>query len=629
METPFLKRLPTISFFDQQLTNTLVVITFLIILSGSYLVLAGSTVRLKTIQYDEFTDLVIADRLSQRPLSGHSFDGSQARFPMYISAVAQRIAQLANPDIELLDMLTTSRWISILMTILAIWGTYILGSRLFNPPVGLVAAILFTFSPFVLEFGRDALTQGDAFTTPAVVFSLITFWRFNKKRTTFWLVAFSFCLALAIAAKFFLVVLIPALITFQVFAAIIMSRQHPIGPEALNEKEEMTAVDWPFTFLAVGTGLFTLIALVLALLRDGQSPGLNQAARTAWVIALSGICLSFFVVLKNIINWRFNTKNPGTYWDLSKSWLAILPLSFAMALALFPAHIFNPFVLPILFERFVTLDGNSDILATAVVSAKLYLGLVLFKLGLPFGIATIFALLWIVRKSVKNKKILLITVTLAFFGLLLAILPLQQPFWLMSVYPLIVLALSAVIIQGLTTLKNRKICLAWAGYIAFAAAWLIVGIIQVYPTFGFYGYETVGEEWLGLKSRGFRAVVGITNDGSTEAIDWLRQNVSAESEVISYLNDVHIINYLQNTQPFPFKFTQNLQLQSENERYERLATADFVVIHTINNNSSFPLPTHPDFTSQFGSDPTHQIVRGRGVYQMPVIQIYQRISEAD
>jgi asparagine N-glycosylation enzyme membrane subunit Stt3 len=129
---------------------------------------------------------------------------------MYATAAVYRIIQMLNPSFELLDILPTSRWLSIMMTVLAIWGTYLLGAKLFNASVGLFASALFTFSPYVLHFGHVTLTQGDTFTAAPVIFSLITFVEFTKKRTTFWLFAFSSCLALAIATKFFLLIFISA-----------------------------------------------------------------------------------------------------------------------------------------------------------------------------------------------------------------------------------------------------------------------------------------------------------------------------------------------------------------------------------------------------------------------------------
>jgi hypothetical protein len=210
---------------------------------------------------------------------------------------------------------------------------------------------------------------------------------------------------------------------------------------------------------------------------------------------------------------------------------------------------------------------------------------------------------------------------------MLAVLPLQQPFWLMSVYPLILIALSAMVVQGFQRLKSNGQRVAWAGIVFIAVAWLIVGLVQVFPNFGYYGYETIGDEWLGNESRGFRKVVIVTNDGSTEAIDWLRQNARADATVVSYLIDVHLIDYLADVEPFAFDLKQALRYEDKELLMDDLAEADFVVVR-VPDDVGFRAPvSEPTFVQQFGSTPVFQIWRGRGVYRMPVIEIYQRKSD--
>jgi hypothetical protein len=613
----------------QRLSVPYKVVVVLLILSASHAAISGNTVGLTTVQWDEFTDLQIAETLSSRPFSGGTHDGSQARFPMYLTALAYRFMQICKPDFELLDLLPVSRWISIAMTVLAIWGTFFLGSRLFNPPTGLLAAGLFTFSPYVLHFGRDALTQGDAFTSATVVFALIAFERFNVQPTKAWLAVFAFFLSLAIASKFFLVILIPALITYHVIMDLksISSRRVPAGvPTRIYQGATIPS---SYIIVSTATGFLALLALMASLLRfkQGAATGqiMYQTSLALWLATLLGIACSLFVSIKDFRSGATSIKNLHVAWPAIGVWLAILPLTFAMLLALFPDHIFNGRVFPTLLKRSITMDGNNDLFATPVVSAKLYLGVLLFKLGLPFGIATCMALVWGARKSVQNKNFLLLTLILFFYGLLLAILPLQQPFWLMSVYPLILLLLSALIVHNFTNLKSFKFRLGWGGYIAACTAWLVVGLFKVYPTFGYYGYELLGDRWLGNDSRGYRAVVVVTNDGSTEAIDWLRQNAPAGSVVLSYLNDIHIINYLAGKQEFPFELKHALKYQTDGEVGPQLRKADFVVVRLI-NDLGVPSPvSDATFRARFASAPVYQIFRGRGVYRMPVIQIYHRI----
>jgi uncharacterized membrane protein len=606
------------------------IIIALVILSVSHAAISGSAVGLSTVQWDEFTDLRIAESLSSHPLIGSTHDGSQARFPMYVTAVAHGFMQIFNPDLELLELLPVSRWISILMTVLAIWGTFFLGSRLFNSTTGLLAATLFTFSPYVLQFGHDALTQGDAFTSATVLFALIAFDRFDVQRTTARLAGFSLVLSLAIASKFFLVILIPALITYQVIAKIKNISDNPVCYRDLLHSVERVTIPWSYLFLAIGTGFLALFTFIVSVLQFKQAAVTGHVMYHIfiglWLTTLSGIGLSLLAAIKDSRIRKPSLAKPHSGWPLIWAWMAILPLTFAMVLALFPEHIFNRSVLPTLIKRFITVDGNNELLTTALVSAKLYLGLLLFKIGLPFGIATCMALVWGARKSIQNKKFLLVTLVLSYYGLLLAILPLQQPFWLMSIYPLILILLAAFILHNLTNLKNRRLRIGWAGYVAASAAWLVVGLFNVYPTFGFYGYELIGDRWLGNDSRGYRGVVVVTNDGSTEAIDWLRKNVPSGSMVLSYLNDIHIMNYLAARPQFSFELRHALHYESDGELSGQLAKADFVVVRLINDFGAPSPVSEPGFLARFTSAPVHQIVRGRGVYRMPVIQIYQRIS---
>ena len=603
------------------------IVALLAISIAFYVILAGTTVGLINVQYDEFTDLLISSSLNQWPLVGNSLDASQARLPMYATAAAYRILQWFNPDLELLDVLPASRWISITMSVLSIIGTFILGYRLFDSTTGVIAAALFSFSPYTLQFGRDALTQGDAFTSTTVVISLIAFERFEGKRNTIWLAIFSLCLALAIASKFFLAILIPALITFDLVlqergrSRISSSR---IGLAWVNKG---FSGPWRYVLLAGFTGTLSLLALVISYLRSDLKLSINwkmyQASEVIWLLTLVGIVLSIVSSLNILGRHNYFLLEPSVEWQPFGAWLAILPLAFAATLALFPAHIFNPDIITLLKKRLVTWDSNG-FLTTTLSSWKLYLGILLFKLGLPFGVATGIAFVWAARKSSQNKWILMIALIIFYYGILISILPLQQPYWLMSVYPLITLLLSAMIVETMKSLKNNKARIGLVGSVGFAFGWLIVGLFRVYPTFGYYGYELVGEQWLGSDSRGYRSLVVVTNDGSTEAIDWIRQNASVGSTVLSYLDDAHIINYLNQRQPFAFDLRHASEFEGEGALAQELSKADFVIVRVI-DDFGVPSPRYDSaFIQEFGATPAHQIFRGRGIYQMPVIQIYKR-----
>jgi hypothetical protein len=219
----------------------------------------------------------------------------------------------------------------------------------------------------------------------------------------------------------------------------ISKRSRKSDPYSVVFDEGKTSIHKTYLLFAAATALLTSLAVILAYYRFDLPTRTSQlitlAARLAWGGSLIGIFWCFFLAIKKLSFRPFEIGKPDTFWGLSGAWLVVLLLTFAMVLALFPDHIFNRLILPTLFERFITLDSNTNILATTFVSAKLYLGLLLLKSGLPFGIATFASLGWALRKSIQQKWLLLLAVVLISYGLMLAVLPLQQPFWLISIYP--------------------------------------------------------------------------------------------------------------------------------------------------------------------------------------------------
>jgi len=251
----------------------------------------------------------------------------------------------------------------------------------------------------------------------------------------------------------------------------------------------------------------------------------------------------------------------------------------------------------------------------------------LFKLGLPFGILTRAALIWAAARTVQNRSYLLIMLVLVLYGLLIVFLPLRQPFWLMSVYPLLLLTLSGAIVEAYRRAGNVKLRWAWLAYIVFAAGWLAIGLTQVYPTYGYYGYELVGDQWLGMESRGHRSLVVVTNDGSTSAIDWLRQNVPADALVVSYLEDPHFVDYLESIEPFVFELKQALRYKEKTSLLQDLKQAEFVVVRPFRDVEFVVAWDDPLLVDCFGTEPVFSVLRGRGVYEMPVVLIYQRLHD--
>jgi hypothetical protein len=95
--------------------------------------------------------------------------------------------------------------------------------------------------------------------------------------------------------------------------------------------------------------------------------------------------------------------------------------------------------------------------------------------------------------------------------------------------------------------------------------------------------------------------------------------------VLSYLNDIHIMNYLAARPQFSFELRHALHYESDGELSGQLAKADFVVVRLINDFGAPSPVSDACFLARFPSAPVHQISRGRGLFRMPVIQIYRRL----
>jgi hypothetical protein len=181
---------------------------------------------------------------------------------------------------------------------------------------------------------------------------------------------------------------------------------------------------------------------------------------------------------------------------------------------------------------------------------------------------------------------------------------------------------------GLANLRSLRLRAISAVYAVFAFCWLLLGIIQVYPMFAYYGYETIGDWWMGENSRDYAGVVVVKNDGSTEAIEWLGRNVSTGSTVVIFLDDIHIINYLDSIQPFAFELVHaGRSIPGYKPSNRRIRKGGLRRCRPV-DRIDFAVPlTDSLFGQYFRTEPVYQVFRGRGVYEMPVMQIYYKGRE--
>jgi hypothetical protein len=95
--------------------------------------------------------------------------------------------------------------------------------------------------------------------------------------------------------------------------------------------------------------------------------------------------------------------------------------------------------------------------------------------------------------------------------------------------------------------------------------------------------------------------------------------------VLSYLDDVHILNYFASVEPLGFDWKHAGQYADKSQLAAELASADFVVVRVPDDLGIHAPVTSSMFVELFGSEPVYEVVRGRGLYRMPVIQIFRRL----
>jgi len=243
------------------------------------------------------------------------------------------------------------------------------------------------------------------------------------------------------------------------------------------------------------------------------------------------------------------------------------------------------------------------------------------------GLLTPAAIVWAWVRSPNEPTLRVLLATVVIYVLLLTALPLRQSFYLMSVYPLLMLLPAGFVVWSSRQLARYKV---WQ---AGAVAAVVVSIgysgwitARAYPDFGLVGYERVGTRWLGSESRGYRNLIQVTNDGTEDAIEWCLANVPPGERVASYLWDDHVIDAYLADRNVPFEIVRRLP-EASPDVGPSIEDADFVIVAMNNRTTYHDAPPRADLTDRFGPAPVHTVYRGEGDYAMPVVEIYGHMKE--
>lgn len=568
-----------------------------LLLAGFYAVTAWLSVQhINPLKY-ETSDYHAAVGLLEHPLTGNGIDGPQARLPMYLTAA---VFALTGPA------LAVARAVAIVFSTAAIVLTYVAGRAWFNRSAALLAAALLALAPYYLNFGRYAFTEGDAFCPLPVLLLLLAYISYLRRRDTPRLLLLAAALALAVAGKFHHLFLIPPLI----LCDYIELRAQPVRGRLPESRRGLYL--W-----AAGTLALQMLAVLLTQI------GLGRPALVCWGLGLLVLLIGFAAGLRRSVG--LGDKQNGAYWTTLFAWLVILPAAGAACLALFPEHALNAEIPRAMYRHLFHRPEHLPV-TPFVDPARLYLGIILIKVGPLLGLTTLAALVWAWWRAPREPISRVLAATVIFYILFLTTRYMPQTSHLMSIYPVIILVSAAFMVWAYQALRFRKLlqsaCVAWS---ATGVLFLLWGAASVYPEFGYYGYTITGDRWLGAESRGYRNLIQVTNDGTVDALAWCAAQVPAGSRVVSYLWDERVIDDYVDAHRPDYELVRR-HAGEHKAPGPPIDDADYLLLSLNNEVTYDDLPPADKFINWFDPVPVHVVRRGRGPYRMGVVMIYQRRS---
>ncbi|MBI5765421.1 MAG: glycosyltransferase family 39 protein [Planctomycetes bacterium] len=481
-------------------------------------ILAGRSATHLERLWDEQVDHDIAVGLRAHPLTGErpAIDASQLRLPMYVNALV--FAATGHDD------LATSRFVSLACGALTVVATAALANTLFGPLAAILAALLLGFSPYFLSFERIAMTEGDVFFACFVTLAVQTFVRYLQyPSNTRWTIA-GVMLALAIGSKFFAIFLFPV---FFVLATSTRSRGdwQPYYDSATARRLRNS--------IAVGLTFAVVCPVATWAARRYGSPPVQT------FISIGGWAAVFAILLYATTVALQHGALPRT--SLGRI-LALISFAILACAALMPVHVTEPDIAVELARRTLRWDHRLP-LALWSDHLRLYSGIVLLKLSIPLGIITSLAMLLAAFRERDDGRWRPCILPVIFYVVLLCFLPLRQTFYLMGVYPLIMILTAAMLAELMTWSRATSTRIVVAVLIIAALAhggWLLS---RSYPHLQLHGYRICGDSWMGRESRGYRNLIQTPSDGVEEMIRWCisESNVRPGANVVSFLWEERII----------------------------------------------------------------------------------------
>jgi 4-amino-4-deoxy-L-arabinose transferase-like glycosyltransferase len=514
------------------------------------------------ILWDEEVDLTIARGLAADPLFGAAptLDPSQMRLPMYVNAAAFFVS--GREDLAL------ARAISLVFGAITVLAAASLARMLMGPSVAMLAAALLAFSPYFLSYARIAMTEGDVFFACFVTLAVWGFVRYLKRPTpSRWALA-AVLLAMAVGAKFF------AAFLLIVFATLASSTHAPVDVGRAPRRADTQRLRRLLAAQVIVVVVTALLAMLHARLPSAAAGHVKTLAAGGWLV-LSGLWL--YTLL-------FVLSRGGLPAGRMARFVALVVFAASTLFALMPVHLLDHAIGREIVARTLRWDGRFP-LALWSDHLRLYAGIVLIKLTLPLGVISAGALVYAAFRERVDGRWRPCILPVVFLVVLLCLLPLRQSFYLMGVYPLIIIVTAAAIVGVGRACRRGRQRWAWGLLVLAACGHLGFETWRSHPNYTSFGWRAVGESWLGAESRGYRNLIQTPSDGVESLIRWCLTDpgVRPGDHVVSFLWEERIIERLLPTD-LDFEFVpRGVGPASDSlPPQPALDEADFVLLH-INN----------------------------------------------
>lgn len=543
--------------FERLLHRPLACLAFCVLV---YLVLILPALPVHGLANDELIDLRIALAYLRDQwgwLIGSDGDASQARLPMYATAMANFILGT--------ESLKVSRLLSVLYGALAIGGAYLFCARNLTPLKGVLAALLLAISPYYLAFTKVGMTEGDALVALTGVCLALATAELCRRPTVGTAGLTALAGGLAVSAKLPVAVLMPA--AFIAFMILRQGRTHTSAAASTTlllvpllaglvavvagwwypSPDSIYVVDRPYRNLPTSY-------LMLHIAWVGG----------AWVLAAVGAWL-----------WRERPIGRFTATGL------VAAGSVLTFFVIPPVHTTNPGIIQELARMVAAGEGLPEGLRYSALIFHLLV--ILVKSGPAMGLLLLgscAASLWFMRK----RPVLLIPLSLIVASVAVYVFTGRaQTFYMIGVMPL--LAILAADVLGEILRRSRYL---FAGILALVSLNAAADLARSWPDMHLNGYQYLGERYIAHRATlGYKGVAQTPSDGNYQVMQWALENIEPDKRVVTYLRERMAIYFMG---PRP---SIRFQVRDGFDPKVGVDQADYVLLHinaTLRQFDSSPVP---------------------------------------